>query len=131
MSTLLLICPFDADLRPIDGGPTLLSGRTIAPVFIAILDLCTAPADRPIARDQLLAERPIVRAMPGCIDFRVLEAHDDDRRLTVLHEWEDRASFDAYTQSDAFARSGDVIFPLVIEPPVSRRFDAELADVVN
>ena len=100
-------------------------------MFIAILDLCFAPGDRSAARDQLLAERPTVRAMPGCIDFRVLEAHDDDRRLTVLHEWEDRPSFDLYTGSDAFARLGDVILPLVTEPPVSRRFHAELADVVN
>lgn len=100
-------------------------------MFIAILDLCTTADDRPVARAQLLAERPAVRAMPGCIDVRVLEAPDDDRRLTVLHEWEDRASFDAYTRSDEFARSGDVIFPLVTEPPVSRRFDAQLADVVG
>lgn len=100
-------------------------------MFIAIVDLCTSADDRPAARAQLLAERPAVRAMPGCIDVRVLEAHDDDRRLTVLHEWEDRASFEAYTGSDEFARSGEVIFPLVTEPPTSRRFDAELAEVVN
>ncbi|WP_116999186.1 putative quinol monooxygenase [Desertimonas flava] len=100
-------------------------------MFIAILDLCTAADDRPTARAQLLAERPAVRAMPGCIDFRVFEAPDDDRRLTVLHEWADRASFDAYTASNEFARSGEVIFPLVAEPPVSRRFEAHLLEVVD
>ena len=100
-------------------------------MFIAILDICTNPDDRANALAQLMGEQPEVRAMPGCIGFRVFASSEDDRRLTVLHEWTDQASFATYTASDAFTRSGEVIFPLLVEPPVSRRFSAELVETVN
>lgn len=100
-------------------------------MFIAILDLCADPHDRAATRAQLVSEQAAIRAMAGCIDFRVFESLEDDRRLTVLHEWRDDASFSAYLASDGFARSGDVVRPLLTEPPVSRRFHAELAELVD
>lgn len=98
-------------------------------MFIAILDLRTAPTDREAALDQLRGEQEQIRAMPGNLDFRVYAA-DDDQAVTVLHEWVDKPAFDAYLASDAFARSGEVLRALVISPPVSRRFVAELIETV-
>jgi len=100
-------------------------------MFIAIVDLRTHPNDRAAARDRLVAEQPAVRAMPGCVDFRVYESLEDAGRLTVLHEWDDEASFATYTASSEFERSGQVIRPLVVEPSVSRRFRADIAETVN
>lgn len=99
-------------------------------MFIAILDVRTEPSDRDAARRQLVSEQPIVRAMPDCVDFRVFESLEDTGRLTVLHEWTDAAAFANYAASEAFSRSGAVIRPLLVEPPVSRRFHAELAALV-
>lgn len=96
-------------------------------MLIAIVDVCTEADDRPTALAHLAAELPTVRAMPGCLGMRVLTPADDDRRLTVLHEWQDDASFAAYTASDAFARAGARVRPLAVEPPVSRRFHAQPA----
>lgn len=101
------------------------------PKVITILDLRTAPDDRPTAVAQLEAERPIVRAMPGCIDFRVYRSTEHDTDVTVVHEWTDEASFAAYLDSDAFARSGVVLRPLLATPPVSRRFRVDLLESVN
>jgi quinol monooxygenase YgiN len=98
-------------------------------MLIAILDLRTAPADRPAALDQLRGEQEQIRAMPGNLDFRVYAA-DDERAVAVIHEWVDQPAFDAYLASDAFARSGAVLRPLVTSPPVSRRFVAELVETV-
>jgi quinol monooxygenase YgiN len=100
-------------------------------MFIAIVDFRTAPSDRPVARAQLDLERPAVLTMPGCVDFRVFDSGEDPGGLTVLHEWTDEASFAGYLRSDEFAQSGEVIRPLMTEPPVSRRFHAELAELVN
>lgn len=99
-------------------------------MLIAILDLRTDPADRPAALAQLRGEHDEIRAMPGNLDFRVYAAADDQGALAVVHEWADEASFAQYLASDAFARSGAVLRPLVTAPPVSRRFLAELVETV-
>ncbi|WP_433041548.1 putative quinol monooxygenase [Dactylosporangium sp. CS-033363] len=99
-------------------------------MFIAILDFQTSPADRPAALAQLEAERDEVRAMPGNVAFRVYASREDDTTVTVVHEWQDRASFAPYLDSDCFARSGQVLRPLMTAAPVSRRFSAELLETV-
>lgn len=99
-------------------------------MLIAVLDLRTASADRAAALAQLDSERDEIRAMPGSLDFRVYAARDDEEAITVLHEWVDEPSFAAYLSSDAFARSGEVLGPLVTAPPVSRRFRAALLETV-
>ena len=99
-------------------------------MLIAVLDLRTAPADRPLALAQLDSERDEIRAMPGNLDFRVYAARDDDGAAVVIHEWADESSFAGYLASDAFTRSGEVIGPLVTAPPVSRRFHAALLETV-
>ncbi len=99
-------------------------------MLIAVLDLRTAPADRAAALAQLEGERDEIRAMPGNLDFRVYLAHDDAEAVAVIHEWADETLFAAYLSSDAFARSGEVLRPLMTAPPVSRRFRADLLETV-
>jgi quinol monooxygenase YgiN len=99
-------------------------------MLIAVLDLRTTATDRAVALAQLDSERDEIRAMPGNLDFRVYAARDDEQAITVLHEWADEPSFAAYLSSDAFARSGEVLRPLVTAPPVSRRFRAALLETV-
>ena len=99
-------------------------------MFIAILDFSTSAADRSRALEQLEGERPLVLSMPGNIAFRVFASREDDRTVTVVHEWVDQASFAGYLASEAFARSNTVLRPLVTDGPVSRRFRAELVESV-
>lgn len=99
-------------------------------MFIAILDFSTAPADRPRALAQLESERPLVRSMPGNLAFRVYASREDDRTVTVVHEWAGQEAFSRYLASDAFARSNAVLRPLVTDGPLSRRFRAELVESV-
>src|SRR3546814_19432740 len=73
-------------------------------------------------------EGSTIRSMPGCVAFRVFPAQDTDTDVTVLHEWTDRAAFDGYLASDAFARSGEILRPLMTAPPVRRRFHVGLAE---
>jgi quinol monooxygenase YgiN len=99
-------------------------------VFIAILDFNTAATDRLDALAQLDGEYDGVRAMPGNVAFRVYASRGDDTGVTVVHEWDDEASFVGYLGSAAFARSGEVLRPMMIGAPVSRRFQAELVETV-
>ena len=77
-------------------------------MFIAILDFSTAATDRPAALAKLDGERAEIRAMPGNVAFRVYASREDDTRITVVHEWEDQASFDGYLGSDAFAPKAEL-----------------------
>jgi quinol monooxygenase YgiN len=97
-------------------------------LLIAIVDFSTAAADRPAALAQLDSERDQVRAMPGNLAFRVYASREDEARITVVHEWDDKASFDGYLRSESFARFGEVLRPITTEAPVSRRFRAELLE---
>ena len=99
-------------------------------MLIAVLDLRTTAADRPVALAQLDSEREEIRAMPGNLDFRAYAARDDEEAVAVIHEWADKQSFADYLSSSAFARSGAVLRPLVTAPPVSRRFHAALLEMV-
>ena len=99
-------------------------------MFIAIVDFDTAPADRESALAQLDGERDNVHAMPGNLAYRVYASREDDSRVTIVHEWEDEESFARYAKSEAFARSGLMIRPMMTGTPVSRRFRAELVETV-
>ena len=99
-------------------------------MIIAVLHLRPTKADRPVALAQLDGEKDEIRAMPGNLDFRVYAARDDEEAVAVIHEWADESSFAGYLSSDAFARSGALLRPLVTSPPVSRRFRAALLETV-
>jgi quinol monooxygenase YgiN len=116
--------------RVVTTRPAPLDPRS-ASMFIAILDFRTAAADRPAALAQLDSERGPVRGMPGNIAFRVYADRQDDTRVTVVHEWQDEASFAAYLDSGSFARSGEVLRPIMAGAPVSRRFHAELVETAR
>ncbi|WP_018636477.1 putative quinol monooxygenase [Parafrankia elaeagni] len=99
-------------------------------MFIAIVDFDTAAADRPMALAHLDNECDQVRSMPGNRAFRVYASRDDQTRTTVVHEWDDEASFAGYQRSECFARTGAVLRPIMTGTPVSRRFRAELLETV-
>jgi quinol monooxygenase YgiN len=101
------------------------------PSFVAILDLSIAATDRHAAIAQLESEQPVVSAMPGCVGFRVFASRQSDGGITVLHEWTDAPSFEDYLVSDAFARSSELLRPMMTSAPVSRRFNVELVETVH
>lgn len=95
-------------------------------MLIAIVDFSTAPSDRPAALAQLDGEGEQVRAMPGNLSFRVYASRQDETAVSIVHEWADEESFAGYLESESFARSGQVLRPMMTGTPVSRRFRAEL-----
>lgn len=99
-------------------------------MVIATVDFSTKPTDRAAALAHFDAERDRVRAMPGNRDFRVFASREDQGQITVLHEWDDEASFRGYLASESFAGFGAVVRPLTVGAPVSRRFRAELVETV-
>lgn len=99
-------------------------------MLIAHLRFPIAPENRQIATEALLASAADVRAMKGCISFHPIHDPSDAGVLGVVHEWESEADFAAYTASDIFLAFGALIRPLMTGIPVSRRFRAELIEVV-
>ena len=99
-------------------------------MFLAIVDITVAPADRAAALAALQEAAAAVREMPGNINFRAFLDPFGDESLCILHEWADQASFAAYGASAAFADLGRVLRPLTTRPPISRRLRAELVETV-
>ncbi|PRY39878.1 putative quinol monooxygenase [Umezawaea tangerina] len=100
-------------------------------MFIAIVDFRTTPADRPAALAHLDAEGVVVRGMPGNLAFRVYAGREGGGGVTIVHEWEDEGALGGYLGSEAFARMGEVVRPMMVDVPVSRRFRAELVESVG
>jgi quinol monooxygenase YgiN len=99
-------------------------------MYLAIVDFTTSAEDRPAALAQLESELGTVRALPGCLGCRVFPSRESDTDVTILHEWADAESFQAYADSASFAASGAVLRPLMTTAPLSRRFRAELVEAV-
>lgn len=82
----------------------MLGGK--ATVFIAIVDVKVAPADRAAALAALLGAAPGVRAMPGNLAFRAFLDSGRPEAVRILHEWADAHGFAAYGRSEAFRLLG-------------------------
>ena len=99
-------------------------------MLIAIVTFKTTPADRLVAMAALQAEAEGVRALPGCFRFLPLADPADPSQTALLHEWSDEAAFAGYVASPGFTATGAILRPLMIEPPVNRRFAATLLETV-
>lgn len=100
-------------------------------MFIAHVMFNVSAESRAGALQTLLDECAVVRAMAGCIAFIPFVDPTDETGLGVLHEWDSAETFAAYTSSAEFAAVGQALRPIMIEPPVSKRFDATLIEAVN
>lgn len=97
-------------------------------MLIAIVDFDTSPENRATALKILLNEVDQVRAIDGCHDFRPFTDPQSDTHVGILHEWDHAAGFAKYLASPGFAQAGIALKPLMLAPPRSRRFDAELIE---
>ena len=100
-------------------------------MLIAHVTFRVAPENAKAALEALTKEAATVRAMPGCIKFVPFQDGTDAQSIGVIHEWDSADNFRGYAASLAFAQVGQTLRPLMLEPPISDRFDARLLDSVN
>ncbi|PJE28977.1 Quinol monooxygenase YgiN [Pseudooceanicola antarcticus] len=92
-------------------------------MYIALVDF---PHRDPVPLlPQVLAALPQVRAMAGCLDYRVLSDSEAPDRLILLHRWQDKPAFEGYLASEHFAALGALLRPGMTAPPVSLRLEAQ------
>lgn len=82
------------------------------------------PKDRPAAIDCLANEAPIMRKLPGNRDCRVLIDPNAQGAITLLHQWDDLASLDAYRSGPVFAQVGAVLRPMMTSAPSTVVYEA-------
>jgi quinol monooxygenase YgiN len=95
-------------------------------MLIVIVDFTVAPSDSPLVHSTLLAEAPVVRALPGNLGFATWTDPDHPGTWRLMHEWADADSFAAYRATPAFTTVGQVLFPLMLGKPSSRAFQADM-----
>ena len=66
--------------------------------------------------------------MKGCVQFGLYEDVVDENAFMLYEEWATRADADAYRNSEHFAESGKVLFPLMAGDPDSAYYQAEKFD---
>lgn len=93
-------------------------------MFIAHVTFQVSPGHEAEIREALAAGAVAVGAMEGCKRFVPFEDLAVGSGFGILHEWGSEADFDRYLASEAFSALGQAIRPLVIAPPVSKRFNA-------
>lgn len=98
---------------------------------IAHLFFTVAPTQRETALQALMAQAPAIRNMTGCLAFVPFLDPSEGGKLGVIHEWESPADFEAYIASDPFASLSRLLRPMMMGPPVSKRFDAVSLQTVN
>ena len=99
-------------------------------MLIAIVDFTVAPENRPSALGALLAAAPAIRDMTRNLAFQPYLDPVNAGAIRIFHEWQDAASFDVYTASAVFKSLSQVLRPLMIAPPISRRMKADLLETV-
>jgi quinol monooxygenase YgiN len=95
-------------------------------MMIVIVDFTVAPADSALVHSTLLAEAPVVRALPGNLGFSIWADPDTPGTWRLMHEWTDAAGFEAYRSTPAFKDVGAILFPLMLGKPSSRVFAADM-----
>ncbi len=100
-------------------------------MLIAHVKFTVSEKNRTLAIDNLKQEARTVRAMKGCIAFIPFLDPINPQDVGILHEWDTADDFAAYIASERFATVGRILRPIMISPPVSRRFDAELIESIN
>lgn len=99
-------------------------------MFIAHVYFRVAPDKVEVALAALLAELSSVRGLPGCIAFLPFLDPTEPGALGIVHEWESAEAFARYAASPGFAAVGQLLRPIMVAPPVSKRFDARLLETV-
>ena len=100
-------------------------------MLVAHVRFRVAEHDRQKAFDALMANADRTRAMKGCLAFVPFLDPTDGQGIGVLHEWQTGQDFAAYAASAGFAETSAILRPLMTEPPISRRFDAQLIETLN
>lgn len=77
--------------------------------MIVVMNRLTVPSGAGDRLETMFRQRAGLGQTPGFIDFALLRAqrHDatDQEQYVVLTRWRDRAAFEAWVASDAFARA--------------------------
>jgi quinol monooxygenase YgiN len=100
-------------------------------MLIAIVDFTVASENRANALAAILAAAPRVRSMPNNIGFDPYLHAVHSGSIRIFHEWEDMASFDAYTSSPEFNGLSQHLRPLMTAQPVSRRMKADFFETIR
>ncbi|MEO9650268.1 MAG: antibiotic biosynthesis monooxygenase [Roseobacter sp.] len=87
-----------------------------------------SPQDRDLAMEALKSEVDTVCTMDGSIAFVPFLDATNPQNAGVLQEWETANAFAGYIASDSFSKISEILRPLLVSAPVSRRFDATLIE---
>ncbi|MCK0095451.1 antibiotic biosynthesis monooxygenase [Yoonia sp. F2084L] len=88
------------------------------------VNFSVAPKDRTAAVDCLTKEAPVMQGLPGNRGCRVLVDPVADDAVTLLHQWDDLASLDAYRTGPLFAQVGGVLRPMMTGAPSTVVYEA-------
>lgn len=86
---------------------------------------------KPEEKDAFLAHMKretvgVRKKFDGCQKYAVYADVAHENRFLLYEEWESQQNFDDYKNSADFKQSGQILFPMMAEPPDSAYFEAQL-----
>lgn len=94
----------------------------IARVVLETDETGIGPLVRQLSKETVEVPKPFA----GCDRFDVAIHVNDAHRVVIVEEWVDRSAADVYLGSDYFVAAGSILRPLLVSPPESAYYDAEL-----
>ena len=94
-------------------------------MFVARVSLTTSPDAHGRLVERLTEEATVVPdKFDGCEFYAVSIDTNDDHHVLIVEEWADRASFDAYQQSEYFATTLETLKSCLAAPPDSAYYES-------
>lgn len=82
--------------------------------------------DQSKALEQIMNEQsPKVREQAGCVTFELFRSAEQPDQYLLYEEWQNRASFEAYKDSEPFNAIGAALPPTLAGKPDSAYYEGE------
>lgn len=85
-------------------------------MILITVEVCFSDANVDEAISKFEAQSGTVRAMNGCEGYSL---YRNDTAVVIVQKWQNNKYFDAYRESEAFAKLGNALKPLMKKAPVT------------
>lgn len=94
-------------------------------MVIIRIRISSKPEQREVLEQVLNRESVNIREQAGCLTFELFRSTEQPNQFLLYEEWQDKASFEAYKNSEPFQAIGKALPPMLAGKPDSAYYEGE------